>query len=76
MKEFKLAYNNGLRRLLNLPKYINASEMFVNINIPSFSEMLRKFVFSFRTRNIDSDNSFVKGIVTSAISFFSATWAW
>ena len=35
MKKLKIAYNNGLRRLLNLLKYNSASEMFVNLNIPS-----------------------------------------
>ena len=54
-----------IRRLLNFPKYNSASEMFVNLNIPSFNELLRKFVFSFKTRIIESDNSLVNGIVTS-----------
>ena len=76
MKKLKIAYNNGLRRLLNLPKYNSASEMFVNLNIPSFNELLRKFVFSFKTRIIESDNSLVNGIVTSTISLFSSIWAW
>ena len=48
MKKLKNVYNNGLRRLLNLPKYNSASEMFVNLNILSFGEQLRKSVFSFR----------------------------
>ena len=47
--KLKIAYNNGLKRLRNLLKYISASEMFVNLNIPSFSELLRKFIFSFKT---------------------------
>ena len=76
MKKLKIAYNNGLRRLLNLPKYNSASEMFVNLNIPPFKELLRKFVFSFQTRIIESDNSLVNGIVTSTISLFSTIWAW
>ena len=75
MKKLKIAYNNGLRRLLNLPKYNSASEMFVNLNIPPFKELLRKFVFSFQTRIIESDNSLVNGIVTSTISLFSTIWA-
>ena len=53
---YTIAYNNGLRRLLNLPKYNSASEMFVNLNIPSFNELLQKFVFSFKTRIVESDN--------------------
>ena len=75
MKKLKIAYNNGLRRLLNLPKYNSVCEMFVNLNIPSFSELLQKFVFSFKTRIIKSDNSLVNGIVTSTILLFSSIWA-
>ena len=45
MRKLKIAYNNDLRGILNLPKYNSASEMFVNLNIPSFDELLRKFVF-------------------------------
>ena len=62
--------------LLNLPKYNSASEMFVKLNIPSCNELLRKFVFSFKTRIIESDNSLVNGIVTSTIPLFSSIWAW
>ena len=76
MKKLKIAYNNSLRRLLNLPKYNSASEMFVNLNIPSFNELLRKLVFSFMTRIIESDNSLVNGIVTSTIPLLSSKWAW
>ena len=49
MRKLKIAYNNGLRRILNLLKYNRASEMFVNLNIPSFDELLRKFVYSFKS---------------------------
>ena len=76
MKKLKIAYNNGLRRLLNLPKYNSASEMFVNLNIPYSNELLRKFVFSFKTRIIESDNSLVNGIVTSTITLLSSIWVW
>ena len=76
MKKLKIAYNNGLRRLLNLPKHNSASEIFVNLNIPLFHELLRKFIISFKTRIIESDNSLVNGIVTSTISLFSSIWAW
>ena len=55
MKKLKIAYNNGLRRLLNLPKYNSASEIFVNLKIPSCRELSRKFVFSFEIRFIESD---------------------
>ena len=44
MKNLKVAYNNSLRRLLDLPSHNSASGMFVNWNIPSFGELLRKYV--------------------------------
>ena len=42
MNKMKIAYKNGLRRLLNLPKYNSASKIFVNLKILSFDEQLRK----------------------------------
>ena len=70
-KTLKIAYNNGLRRLLNLPKYNSASEMFVNLNILILGEQLRKSVFSFRKIIIKSDSSLVHGIVNSASPLFN-----
>ena len=49
-EEIKNCLQQRLRRILNLPKYNSASEMFVNLNIPSFDELLRKFVYSFKSR--------------------------
>ena len=71
LKKLKIAYNNGLRRLLNLAKYNSASEMFVKLNIPSFGELLSKFVFSFKSRIMNSDNLLVNGIIRSALTLFS-----
>ena len=45
MKNLKIAYNNDLRRLLNLPKYNSASEMFVYLNILSFGEQFCENLF-------------------------------
>ena len=56
LTKLKIAYNNRLRRLLGLPKYNCASEIFVNLGILSFGELLRKFVFSFKTRISVSHN--------------------
>ena len=41
--------------------------MFVNLNIPSFSELLQQFVVSFKNRIIEYENSLVNGNVTSTI---------
>ena len=40
LKKLKIAYNNSLRRFMRLPWRNSASEMFVNLNIYSFDEML------------------------------------
>ena len=74
MKKLKTAYNNGLRSLLKTkqfcPNYNSAYEMFVNLNIPSFGELVRKFVFSFKSRIINSDNLLFNGIVRTATPLF------
>ena len=56
LTKLKIAYNNNLRRLLGLLKYNSGSEMFVNLGILSFGELLRKYVFSFKTRISVSHN--------------------
>ena len=68
MKNLKVAYNNSLRRLLGLPSHNSASSMFVNLNIPSFGELLRKYVYNFRNRLETSDN------VISLILHFSLAY--
>ena len=47
LKILKVAYNNSLRRFMRLPWRNSVSEMFVNLNIRSFDEMLRIFTFGF-----------------------------
>ena len=53
LKKLKVAYNNSLRRFMALPWHNSASEMFVNLNIKSFGEMLRCFVYSFSFKDYD-----------------------
>ena len=50
MRKLRIAYNNSHRRLLGIPKYNSASEMYVQLNIKSFVELLRKYVFCFINR--------------------------
>ena len=63
MKNLKVAYNNSLRRLLVLPSHNSASDIL--INFPSFGELLRKYVYSFRNRLETSDNIIIRGIYLS-----------
>ena len=50
LTKLKVAYNNSLRRFMGLLWHNSASEMFVNLNIESFGELLRGFCtrFSFK----------------------------
>ena len=64
-----MAYNNSLRRLLGLPKYISASEMFVSLGILSLGKLLRNFVFSLKTR-ISVSHKSCRGYTTLKFLFF------
>ena len=71
MRKLRIAYNNSLRRLLGIPKYNSASEMFVQLNIKSFGELLRKYVFCFINRLTLSDNTMLVSICDSSVLIFS-----
>ena len=76
MKKLKVAYNNSLRRFMGLPWHNSANEMFVNLNITSFGEMLRCFVYSFGSRIMISGNLMLIGIYHSPCIIYSNLWAW
>ena len=71
LTKLKIAYNNSLRRLLGLPKYNSASEMYINLGILSFGELFRNFVISFKTRISVFYNSCLQSIYNSEILLFS-----
>ena len=56
LNQLKVAYNNSLRRFMKLPLRNNPSEMFVNLYIRSFHEMLGIFTFGFMSRIIVSNS--------------------
>ena len=76
MKNLKVAYNNSLRRLLVLPGHNSESDMFVNLNIPSFGELLRKYVYSFRNTFETNDNIIIHAIYLSQFLLQSGIWVW
>ena len=75
LKTLRIAYNNSLRKLLGIPKYNSASEMCVCFNIPSFDELLRKYVYSFRNRLVTSQNYILISICSSTVPLYSIIWA-
>ena len=76
LTKLKVAYNNGLRRFMGLPWHNSASEMFVNLNIKSFDELLRVVVHGFRSRIIIYGNFMLSSICNSSCSIYSKLWAW
>ena len=76
LTKLKVAYNNSLRRFMGLPWHNSASEMFVNLNIKSFGELLRVFPPGFRSRIFISRNFMLSSICNSSCSIYSKLWAW
>ena len=71
MRKLRIAYNNSLRRLLGIPKYNSASQMFMQINIIPFGELPRKYVFCFINTLILFHNCILASIFNSSIPIFS-----
>ena len=69
LTRLKIAYNKSLRRLLGLPNYNSAIEMFANLGILSFGELFRKVVFSLKTRILVSHNSCLHSIYFTTLKF-------
>jgi hypothetical protein len=61
-RKLVIGYNNSLRFLLGLPRWNSASNMFVNYNVFSFEEVMRKYVFSMITRLSNSENCILKSL--------------
>ena len=74
--KLRVSYNNSLRRLLHLPKYNSASEMFVCLNIMSFNELLRKNIYNFISRLSLSSNPIMIALNSVDIQNQSVIWRW
>ena len=72
----KNVYNNSIRRLFCLLKHNSAREMCVCLNIMSFGELLRKYLYSFRLRLSSLLNSVIDNIYMSSVPLYSNIWAW
>ena len=54
----------------------SASEMFVQCNILSFGELLRKSIFAFRGQIQSSNNTIIQCMVNSVVPLVSNVWKW
>ena len=76
LNKLRVSYNNSCRRLLGLPMRNSASGMFVQCNLLSFGELLRKSIYAFRGRIQSSDNTIIKCMVNSVAPLVSNVWKW
>ena len=70
-RDVKVAYNNTFRHLFKLPRREHVSVHYVNLNVKSFDEIVRKLIYNFKARVEGSQNYILKAIVSSV--FFTYT---
>ena len=46
----RIIYNNSLRRLLGILRHIRTTEMFVQLIVKAFLELMRKYIQCYRQR--------------------------
>jgi hypothetical protein len=71
LDKLRVIYNNALRKLMSRERYCSASKLFVDCNIVSFKEMLRKYVYSFKSRVTSSANALVRAVTDSYYAYSS-----
>ena len=54
--KLRVAFNNVYRRVIGLPTWSRASEMYATHNIKNFEALLRKVIYGFIQRLEDSSN--------------------
>ena len=74
MNRLRVNYNNILRRLLNIPPWNSAREMFVNMRVRSFAEQRRVCCYSLMQRVQHSPNILVQRVVHSDAQTLSPLW--
>ena len=62
-QKVKVAYNDVYRRLFNIQRGESISTIFVSSNIDPFCTVLRKLVYSFKTRICTSANHLISAII-------------
>ena len=76
LKRLKIEYNNSLGRFMFLLWRNSATEMFVNLGINYFDEMLRIYISGFRSRVTTSYNQLLSSLCSAYCSVYPKLWAW
>ena len=71
IRSINVAYNNCFRILLNLSMRCSASQMFVEAGVDGFNTLMRRCIFSFRHRILNSNNTAVRAVVNCDIFLHS-----
>lgn len=74
MRKLHVAYNDCLRILLRIPRYLSATQMFTDLNLQGPKAVLRNYMFKFMNRILVSDNVFLAGIVQFVPHPLSPFW--
>lgn len=68
MQKLTVAYNDGMRLLLKVPRWGSASQLFVSVGVPTCSAVLRNLMYRCMCRFSDSVNSIIS-ILTNPTLF-------
>ena len=68
LQKLKVAYNDALRLLVRVPRWHSASQLFVNLGVPTFQALLRNLMYKFMCRLDKSDNSLIVSLTNPVYS--------
>ena len=74
--KLRVAFNNVYRRVLGLPTWSSASEMYATHNIENFKALLRKVIYGFIQRLEDSSNVIIQTLTESWTICFVDWQSW
>ena len=67
----RVAYNDSYRILHHIPRCVSARNHQVQSNIDTFDALIRKYIFSFTNRCINSQNIFIMSLMSSDLWYKS-----
>ena len=74
MNRLRVNYNNILRRLLNVPPWTSASQLFVSHGLRGFREQRRTWCYGLMHRVLHHPNTLVQRVVHSDARAHSTLW--
>ena len=74
INKVKVVYNNIMRKLANVPVYSSASFLFGWLGVKSFQEVRRNACYSIMQRILESNNSLIVCLRSSAAKLCSKMW--